>query len=351
MDMATDENDEFSASDVAALGGEARAQKLSPDKRREIARAAARERWIKAGKAPLPQALRSGPLRIGGIELDCAVLDDPQNTRVISETKFMSAMGMYRSGAVSTRRVRDEAGAQIPLFLAHKNLRPFVDKHLSDVHLGLLQYRTLGGGVSHAGIPADLLPKVCEVWIDADRVGVLGPRQKVIAAKADILLRGFAHVGIIALIDEATGFQDDRASDALAKILEAFVARELRKWVKTFPPEFYKELFRLRGIPFTGQVKRPSYIGHLTNDLVYARLAPGVLAELRVRNPVAKTGHRRHKHFQWLTPDIGHPKLQQHLSSVTTLMRASEAWDGFKKLIDRALPKYQEMPLFDDLKD
>lgn len=37
------------------------------------------------------------------------------------------------------------------------------------------------------------------------------------------------------------GDQDLRARDALAKILEAFVAKEIRKWVKTFPVEFYKE--------------------------------------------------------------------------------------------------------------
>ena len=95
-----------------------------------------------------------------------------------------------------------------------------------------------------------------------------------------------AHVGIIALVDEATGFQDFRSRDALAEFLEAFVAKEIQKWVKTFPPDFYKQMFRLRGIPYAETVKKPAYIGHLTNDLVYARLAPGVLATLRAKNPV-----------------------------------------------------------------
>jgi hypothetical protein len=39
------------------------------------------------------------------------------------------------------------------------------------------------------------------------------------------LLRGFARVGIIALVDEATGFQRDRTKDALSKILEAYIAK------------------------------------------------------------------------------------------------------------------------------
>ena len=126
------------------------------------------------------------------------------------------------------------------------------------------------------------------------------------------------------LVDEATGFQDDRARDALVKILEAFVAKEIRRWVKTFPAEFYKEMFRLRDIPYDGTVKKPAYVGHLTNDLVYARLAPGVLKKLQERNPTVGNGRRKQRHHQWLTEDVGNPKLQEHLASVTTLMRVSE---------------------------
>ena len=174
-------------------------------------------------------------------------------------------------------------------------------------------------------------------------------RQQMVAAKAAILMRGLAHVGIIALVDEATGYQDERARDALARILEAFVARELRKWIKTFPADFYRELFRLRGWKYTGKVQRPAYVGHLTNDLVYARLAPGVLVELRRINPVNEHGNRKNKHHQWLTEDLGHPKLLQHLSALVALMRASQTWEQFKEMVNRALPKYVKLPLFDGI--
>lgn len=332
--------------EYAAQGGNARAAKLSTDERRRIARLAAVQRWARAGKTPLPQALRTGPLKIGEIEFDCAVLDDKQNTRVVSETRFMAAMGMYRSGALSTRRGRSETGAREPLFLAYKNLKPYIDKHLGGVHFKPLQYRTPEGGVSTTGIRADLIPKICEVWIDADRAGVLGHRQQLIAKKTDILLRGFAHVGIIALIDEATGWQNERARFALAKILEAFIAKEFRKWVKTFPIEYYQELCRLRSVPFPREsFQLPSYFGYLTNDLIYSRLAPGVLAELRKKNPVVRNGYRRHKFFQWLTDDIGDPKLRQHLWNVITLMKASDNWDQFKAMVDKALPPYSTKPL------
>lgn len=82
---------------------------------------------------------------------------------------------------------------------------------------------------------------------------------------------------LFALIDEATGYQADRARDALAKILEEFIAKELQDYARCFTGEFYKELFRIRGLTYDGGMKRPQYIGHLSNDLMYSRLAPGVL--------------------------------------------------------------------------
>ena len=150
----------------------------------------------------------------------------------------------------------------------------------------------------------------------------------------------------------ATGYQDERARDALARILEAFIAKELRPWVRTFPAEFYKEMFRLRNIPYREDVKRPQYIGVLTNDLVYSRLAPGVLDELRRLTPRDEKGRLKTHLHRRLTDDIGNPKLLQHLSAVTALMKASDTWDGFKPMVDRALPKYKRyksLPLFDGL--
>ena len=181
------------------------------------------------------------------------------------------------------------------------------------------------------GYPAELLPKVCDVFLDADQAGALAKGQKHIAAQAQVLIRGLAHVGIIALVDEATGYQDERARDALARILEAFIAKELRPWVRTFPTDFYKEMFRLRKIPYREDVKRPQYIGVLTNDLIYSRLAPGVLDELRRVTPRDEKGRLKTHLHRRLTEDVGHPKLQQHLSAVTALMKASDTWERLSR--------------------
>lgn len=274
------------------------------------------------------------------MELDVAVLED--GSRIISETKFMEAMGMYRSGALSVRR--KDASAPIPLFLAHKNLKPFAEKHLGGVHFELKAYRTERGGLGR-GIPAELLPKVCEVWMDAKRAGVLGRRQNITADKAEMLFRGFAHVGIIALIDEATGYQEVRDREALQAILDAYLRKELAAWAKRFPDEFYEQMFRLRGWKWKGmKVNRPQIVGHYTNDLVYERLAPGILAELQSRNPKDNRGRRsaKHQHHMWLTDDVGHPALAQHLYALIGLMRAARSWRDFYQLVQRAFPKKGE---------
>jgi len=325
--------------DYAAQGGRARAQKLSPEERSRIAREAAAVRWRTAGK-DVRRTEFEGELTIGTTKMWCAVLDD--GTRVLSRAEFIRAIGRKGKVKGGSKYERDFDNSKVPVFLGADNLSPFITKELIDNSKPV--YFWTSGGPSW-GVRAEVLPAVCQVYLDAKDAGVLRSNQLDIAEKCRILSRGFAVVGIYALIDEATGAQDVRARDALAKILQAFIAKELRKWIKTFPPEFYRELFRLRGLRLEQVRQMPSYVGHLTNDLVYARLAPGVLIELRRKNPVTETGRRRHKHHQWLTEDVGDPKLRMHLTKVTTLMQASENWDQFKSLVDRAMPRYSKEPL------
>jgi P63C domain len=153
-------------------------------------------------------------------------------------------------------------------------------------------------------------------------------------------MRGLAHVGIIALVDEATGYQRDRAKDSLSRILEAFIAKELQPWLRTFPVDFYQEMFRLRGLEYpTAIVQKPRYFGILTNDIVYDRLAPGVLDELKKVNPKNEAGRRRNKHFQWLTNNVGYPKLREHLGAVVATMKLSVDWHDFKAKLDKNYPR------------
>ncbi len=79
-------------------------------------------------------------------------------------------------------------------------------------------------------------------------------------------------------------------------------------WVRTFPSAFYEELFRLRRLPYASDsVRRPQYFGLLTNDIVYKRLAPGVLDELKNIAERDDDGRPKHKYFQKLTSNVGLP--------------------------------------------
>ena|ERR1700710_2034171 len=158
-------------------------------------------------------------------------------------------------------------------------------------------------------------------------------------------------VGIIALVDEAAGYQKERARDALAKILEEFIAKELRLYIRMFSSEFYEHLFRLRGLEFPKDSgKKPQYFGHLTNDIVWARVAPGVLNELKTIIPKRESGKgRKYPFVRRITEEVGHPKLREHLTSVTTIMKLSDHYEDFEVKLDRVHPRYDEtlaLPLF-----
>lgn len=275
------------------------------------------------------------PLKIANLEIPCYVLEDGR--RVLIRTAMIKALNMSEGSAHAGLE-----GDRIVKFVSTKSIRPYVSDTLIKSLREPILIRTPSGSIAHAS-EATILADLCEAVLEARQSGKLNFQQIHIAKQCEILVRGFARVGIIALVDEATGYQDFRARLALEDILEKFISDELGKWAKTFPDEFYKELFRLRGWRYSPlSVKRPQVIGHLTNDIVYHRLAPGVLTELKRITPKDSKGRRKHKFFQRLTDDVGHGKLREHLTAVITLMRASPNWVTFYRLLQRALPKYKQ---------
>jgi P63C domain len=332
----------------ASKGGVARKQSLTPEERREIARNAVMSRWARRHQDlkanDLPEATHSGELQIGETSIPCAVLED--GTRVLTRFGFLKAIG--RTGKAKGGRQYDNE-FQTPVFLTAENLQPFIPKDLNQNSTPILFIQK---GIQSIGYRAELLPQVCQVFLDAYEAGVLKPNQRHIAHACRILYRGLATVGIIGLIDEATGFQEVRDRLALQEILDKFLLKEFAAWAKRFPDEFYQQIFRLRHWEWRGmKVNRPQIVAHYTKDFVYARLAPGILKELEARNPKDERGYRKAKHHMFFTDNIGHPALAQHLHAVVGLMRAADQWDQFQKMIDRAFPRRGDtlqLPLFKD---
>jgi len=331
-----------------AKGGAARAAALTPERRSEIAKKAAASRW----DGDLPTATHEGEFKLGDSVVSCAVL--PNGLRVITQATFLRSLGRSRSPKAGTGVL--STVDDLPFFLQAEVLKPFISEDLA-MSTTPIFYRSVTGSKG-VGYDARLLPQVAEVYLklrDATLVngGKIPTKYAHIITASDILMRGLASVGIISLVDEATGFQRDRAKDALERILEEFIAKELRPWVKTFPEDFYSHLFRLRGLKFPRDtISRPKYFGHLTNDIVYKRLAPKVLEELKRSTPKDSRGRYKQKLFQRLTEDVGHPKLREHLASVITLMKISHNYDQFKHHLDVAHPRYGdnfEVPFDDDV--
>lgn len=340
-DAQTDVSEVMKA--LGSEGGKARAENLTPEQRSEIARRGAEARW---GTKGIKRATHSGSLRIGNIVIQCAVLED--GTRLITQRGFAAAMGGSKPSSMTRR-----GAGNLPAIMNAANLKPFISEDL-EVTATPVEFQMDRGGRA-LGIKAIALPKMCKVWLKASKAGKLTKRQEKYAVNAEILYDGFGEIGIIALVDEATGYQEVRDRLALQEILDRYLQKEFAAWAKKFPDEFYKQIFRLRGWTWKGmKVNRPQCVANYTNDIVWSRLTPGILQELQSRNPVLENGRRKGLHTQLLTTDIGDPALAQHLYGVIGLMRTCDDrdWDSFLKLLNRAYEKKgASYPLFKDIED
>jgi hypothetical protein len=312
-----------------AKGGLARAAKLSKEERSQIAKNAAARRWGNLKEA----VSREGIINVGGFEMQCWVLED--ETRVLARASFVRAIG--RRGKVKGGRKFD-GEFETPVFLSAENLKPFFTKDLEQNSKPIL---FSNGDMQMIGYRAELLADVFDVFADAERADKLRPNQIHIAEQCRRLSRGLTRLGIIGLIDEATGYQEIRNKRALQEILAQFLSDKLGIWAKRFPDEFYEHIFRLKGWQWKGRgTNPPQVVAHYTKDIVYHRLAPGLLAELEKRNPIER-GRRKNPHTRLLSDDVGIPALAQHLHTVIALQKVTPDgdWNRFMEMLDIALPR------------
>lgn len=325
--------DLFDSDSAQAKGGKARAEALTPERRKEIARNAAAARW--ADEPVLKATHESGdhPLVIGGKQIPCYVLEDGR--RVLSLGGMVRALDMSIGGATGGKQ-----GDRLVKFATGRAIKPFVSEELLARMNEPVRFRAPTGGFVATGYEATILPDLCDAVLEARKAEALRKDQQHIAQACELLVRALARVGIIALVDEATGYQEVRDRKALEEILNKYISEELRRWTKTFPDDYFKQIFRLKGWKTPkAPTARPGVIASYTNDVVYARLAPGVLEELQKLNPSDGKGRRKHKNFQFLSDDHGHPKLKDHLSDIVFLMSAASSWAEFKRLLDRVKPR------------
>jgi hypothetical protein len=313
-------------------GGRARADLLDSGERRQIASQGGTAKKEKARAmaeaGQLPNATHQGKMLVGGLDLDCYVLMDGR--RVFHKRGMAKALGMKSGGGnVFLRAVqRKGLGSEIKQKLLDKIETPIVFKPLTQ-------------DLAH-GYEASVLVEICEAIIRAEQSGALHSTQADLAAHAKILLKAFAKIGVTALIDEATGFQQVRSPDALRVLVQQYIEEERREWEKQFPDEYYDELNRLFGskkLTKTGSgaviQNRPQHFAKFTRSYVYFPLEDGkVLEELDRLNPKVN-GTRKARLHQHLTQRYGIEKLKRQVNEVITLVKVSDTVTQFKNLFSK----------------
>ncbi|AIG65094.1 hypothetical protein WS105_0154 [Weissella ceti] len=289
----------------------------------------------------------TGYIEIGDIELYSLVTKSGK--RLISASDVFKAVGKSRRGDVRVEGY--------PAFIGARNIVPYIDDELRTKMIPVA-YKAKNGRIAEA-YDATIIPGVADLYIEAKNRGALTKPQEQVYERALIIVRALAKLGITALIDEATGFQNDRESQALQTLLQGYISDDLMKWQARFPKEYYEQIYRLYGISDQfdpANVKRPQWIGEFTNKYVYGVFPEVVMEEIKKKNPTKESArgvmYRGHKHFQHLTEKVGLPQLDTHLSQLIIVMRMSADKEEFKVNFQRMFAKELERKeIQDDIKN
>ncbi|MCR5311023.1 MAG: P63C domain-containing protein [Lachnospiraceae bacterium] len=270
----------------------------------------------------MPRATHNGMWKINdSTSIECYVMDNGE--RVLSMRGTARSMGLVGGGSMAL--VRNLNSLWIAPYLT-----PELKEWLEKVNRNEApQYLTKHGG-KFIPFSANAFVDLCSAYISAKNDNVLKLESQIaIADKLYAIMTAFAKTGLVAVIDEVTGYQYDREHDELQKLLSAYISEELLPWAKRFPDEFYRQMFRLKKWTYNGK-NRPQYVGKLTNHYIYDQLPDGVLEELKQKTPKNKRLH------QSLTDEVGVPHLDKQLQKTIALMQASDTWEEFEMLFEKA---------------
>lgn len=292
----------------------------------------------------IPKATHQGQMVVGDLVLDCYVLEDGR--RVFHKRGMAKALGMKSGGGNVFLRAmkRKSLGSQLGPALIEKIENP-------------INFKPLTQDLAH-GYDADILSEIAKSIVDAWNAGHLTKAQEGLANQARIIQNAFAKIGVVALIDEATGYQAVRDPKALRLLIQQYIEEEKREWEKQFPDAYYDELNRIFGSKRYTQNKtgaviqnRPQHFANFTRSYVYQPLENGkVLEELDRINPkIDHKGTRKNRFHQHLSLGYGIEKLKRQVQEVMTLLAVSDNVSQFKKLYQKRFPDTgDQFELLDD---
>ena len=268
-----------------------------------------------------------------GLEIECYVTD--KGIRLLSLRGTARALDINGNG-----------GRALLRNLQSKWIQPYLSDQLKEWILWATneKIKQIDVPFGPAIIPfkASLFVDICKAYIAANNDKTLSESLMRTYYRLIFLMTAFAKVGIDAMVDEITGYQDDRRKDELEKILRLYISEEFLEWTKIFPEEFYEQIFRLKkwgSFQKAGQ-KMPQVVGFYTNDIVYERLPDKVLVELKKKVKKSENGNNLVKLHQGLSKDYGVLHLERHLIAVIALMKASTCWEHFLEMLDKTYKRF-----------
>ncbi|POP53101.1 P63C domain-containing protein [Zhongshania marina] len=291
----------------------------------------------------LPQELvaeREGQLELGGWLIDCHHLSNGR--RVITQRSFTDIIGLKRG--------TKKAGDKLAGFLNIPALKSENIARLSEKIQNPVIFK-MSSGPTAFGYEGDLLIEFCKAILEARRAGYMTTAaEKRYAMSCEAFVVSCAKVGIMALIDEATGYSQDKAKDEYRALFTEFIRAEMREWEKEFPQQFFDMIYRLYGIPRT-KGNHPQFFGGFIRKYVYQPLAASngaILEQLDVKNPVVfGLGGRKYRMHQFLTEEIGVPALREHLWQVIGIGASVRSKESFSTHFKRAFPQIGDQGEFD----
>lgn len=309
-----------------AKGGLARKEKLSPERRSEIARQAAIARHEQNRQL---EAFRKGNFRDDfGFDAECYVLNDAKKTAVMSQRGMAAALGLSRgSGSALKSLIGSKAIAKgsVGADIQEKINNPLIFK--DDTVVG-----KLGQPRPVHGYDVTVLIDICNAIVEAKRAGTLTSAQLRLADNASILLVASAKSGIQNLVYRLAGY--DASKEEVVAAFRAFIQDEAKKYEKEFPPELYIEWARLYEIvaPIRGRSWKHR---HLTVDHVYYPLAKSNGRLLSLLREAKESDGGRKKLFQFLN-EVGTRALRMHLGRVLEMAESSrDKHDYERKIAER----------------
>lgn len=199
-----------------------------------------------------------------------------------------------------------------------------------------------------------VITKFCKAVGEARRAQkIAGAAFLEYAESCERFLAAAADLGLVALIDEATGYIREKQKHEYRDLFRDFIRAQMRDWEKEFPDEFFDGIYKIYNLRREPKKNHPQFFAKFIRKYVYHPLADShgvILSMLDDKNPVVGKS-RKHKLHQFLDETVGLTKLRAHVWKVVGILSSVNTKAGFQKGFRNAFPRaFDQMDLeLDDI--